>query len=189
MAKIVYDDHYKKLEYFGAPYKGLTEFFENYTPKGRVLDLGCGQGRDAIPIARMGYEVIAVDHSKVGIEGLKHTALREGLKIETRVEDVYKFHIDLRVDMVLLDSMLHFYKNDCEKESAFVSKILRELKEGGVFINFLIKGKGREETFKKIIEQSEFDFQVIDEKYVDYPESGSKYHMLAIRKMASKSIG
>lgn len=162
----------------------MIDFFENHTPKGTVLDLGCGQGRDAIPIAKMGgYEVIAVDHSNVGIEVVKNRALTHGLKLKTVVADVYNWDIEENIDIVLLDSMLHFYKNDMEKESTFVNRILRELKVDGIFINFIIKGKGREETFKKIIEQSEFEFQVMDEKYVDYPESASKYHMLAIRKI------
>lgn len=183
MAKIVYDDYYKEKEYFGKPYKGLIDFFNGYEPKGTVLDMGCGQGRDSIPIAKMGYDVIAVDHSKVGIDTLKKAAIKLSLNINALVKDVFNMTIEENVDIVLLDSMLHFYKNDIEKESAFVNKILRELRMGGVFINFIIKGKAREDTFKKLINQSEHEFEVLEEKYVDYPESASQYHMLAIRKV------
>ena len=116
MAKIVYDNYYKEEKYFGAPYKGLVKFFEEYEPKGTVLDLGCGQGRDSIPIAKLGYNVIAVDHSKVGINQLKKNALSSDVKINAIVGDVYNMEIDESIDIVLLDSMLHFYKNDVEKE-------------------------------------------------------------------------
>ncbi len=46
-----YDKYYKDEKYFGEPYKGLVEFFKSYSPKGTVLDLGCGQGRDAVALA------------------------------------------------------------------------------------------------------------------------------------------
>ncbi len=186
MTKIVYDDHYKEDEYFGAPYNGLINFFEQYKSKGTVLDLGCGQGRDSIPIAKMGFNVIAVDHSKVGIDNLASKALSHGLKINTVVADVYNISIDKNIDIVLLDSMLHFYKNDVEKESEFLIKILNELKEEGVFVNFILKGKNREGILKKIIAKSEFEWEILSENYVDYPEAASKYHMLAIRKLKVK---
>jgi 2-polyprenyl-3-methyl-5-hydroxy-6-metoxy-1,4-benzoquinol methylase len=186
MAKTVYDDYYKEKEYFGAPYKGLVKFFEEYKPKGTVLDLGCGQGRDAIPIAKMGYNVIAVDYSKVGINQLKKKALSAGITINAIVDDVYKMNIDKNIDIVLLDSMLHFYKKDVEKESVFVNKILNELRIGGIFANFIIKGKAREKILKDIIDKSEYEWEILTEKYVDYPESASKYHMLVIRKVKNQ---
>ncbi len=183
MAKTVYDNHYKNEEYFGAPYKGLIDFFKQYNPKGTVLDLGCGQGRDSIPIAKMGYNVIAIDHSIVGIDQLKKNALAAGVNVKAVVGDVYNMEIDKSIDIVLLDSMLHFYKNDVEKESELVIKILRELKKEGIFINFIIKGKAREKALKVLIDQSDFEFEVLTEKYVDYPESASIYHMIAIKKV------
>lgn len=183
MAKIVYDDHYKTQNYFGSPYKGLLDFFESHTPKGKVLDLGCGQGRDAIPLAQMGYDVIAVDHSEVGIEVLRKVAKDKGLELQGLVGDVYTMAIHEGFDIVLLDSMLHFYKNDFEKERAFVERILNEIKEGGIFLNFIIKGESRQASLKKIIESSGDTWETLVEKYVDYTEASCQYHMLAIRKV------
>ena len=37
-------------------------------PAGRVLDLGAGEGIDAIRLARLGYEVDAVEGSVIGAE-------------------------------------------------------------------------------------------------------------------------
>jgi arsenate reductase-like glutaredoxin family protein len=50
-------------------------------------------------------------------------------------------------------------------------------------VMYIIKGKAREEMLKKIIAQSEFEWDVLIEKYVDYPKTASKYHMLALRKL------
>ena len=130
--------------------------------------------------------MIAVDHSKVGIESLKRTALSAGVKIEAVHADVYSYSINERIDMVLLDSMLHFYKNDVKKESEFVNRILKELKPGGIFINFIIKGKKREDIIKNLINESEFQWDELSEKYVNYPEASAKYHMIAVKKTSKK---
>jgi len=66
MKKVAYDDYYKEQNYFGNPYPGLIEFFRNYEPKGTILDLGCGQGRDSLSLGELGYKVIGIDHSNVG---------------------------------------------------------------------------------------------------------------------------
>jgi 2-polyprenyl-3-methyl-5-hydroxy-6-metoxy-1,4-benzoquinol methylase len=183
MSKTVYDNYYKDEKYFGSPYTGLINFFEQYSPKGTVLDLGCGQGRDSIPIAKMGYNVIAVDHSVVGINQLKNEALLCGVKLDAFVGDIYNMDIDENIDIVLLDSMLHFYKKDILKESEFVIKVLEQLKVDGLFVNFILKGENREKILKEIITKLRYDWEILIDKYVDYPESSAKFHMLVIRKV------
>lgn len=108
MKKVAYDDYYKELNYFGNPYPGLIEFFLNYEPKGTVLDLGCGQGRDSLSLGELGYKVLGVDHSTVGINQLNHEAQKRNIDVEGIVGNVYDFPISKDVNVVLLDSMLHF---------------------------------------------------------------------------------
>lgn len=183
MKKSLYDDHYMDEDYFGKPYKGLIEFFKNHKDKGRVLDIGCGQGRDSLPLAEMGYQVMAWDRSQVGLDQIQNKARQMGLKIETCLVDIYQTAIPSNVDMVLMDAMLHFYKNDLEKERALVIKILSDLKEGGIFVNFMIKGKNREKILKDTLKDVSNDFEIMTEKYVAYPEANAHYHMLVIRKI------
>lgn len=90
--------------------------FCNHKERGRVLDLGCGQGRDALPLAEMGYQVLAWDRSQVGLDQIQNKARQMGLKVETCLVDIYQTAIPSNVDMVLMDAMLHFYKNDLEKK-------------------------------------------------------------------------
>jgi len=57
-----FDDAYdEKPELFGHPYKELQDYFNNCSVKGDLLDLGCGQGRDSLYLASIGYNVTAVD--------------------------------------------------------------------------------------------------------------------------------
>jgi ubiquinone/menaquinone biosynthesis C-methylase UbiE len=48
----------------------------------RVLEVGCGQGREAISLARRGFTVSAFDHSEVAISIARKNAIRAGCKIE-----------------------------------------------------------------------------------------------------------
>ena len=84
-----YDKYYQTESLFGEPYPELLDFFSSYPKRGKLLDLGCGQGRDAIPLARMGFEVTAIDSSSVGIAQMKQIAQNEHLPLTSIVQDVY----------------------------------------------------------------------------------------------------
>ncbi|MEZ4951696.1 MAG: methyltransferase domain-containing protein, partial [Saprospiraceae bacterium] len=76
-----YDKYYQTEDLFGSPYPELIAFFTKLPSKGNVLDLGCGQGRDAIALARMGYSVTGIDNSSVGIKQMNQIAKNEKLDL------------------------------------------------------------------------------------------------------------
>ncbi|MDP4552803.1 class I SAM-dependent methyltransferase [Alkalihalobacillus macyae] len=182
MKKVAYDDYYLDENYFGNPYPGLVDFFRHYEPKGIVLDLGCGQGRDTLLLGELGYKVIGVDHSIVGIKQLNQEANDRNLDVEGVVGDVYEYQLPNEVDIVLLDSMLHFYKRDVEKETELMKGILAQLKEGGMFVNCILKGAKREKVLKQIIKESPYEWEIVTEVYTEYNEANAEYHLLAIKK-------
>ena len=65
-----YDKKYKETkEYFGKEPAGiLKEHYQKIDKSKPVLDIGAGQGRNALFFAKEGYEVDAIDESKVSIE-------------------------------------------------------------------------------------------------------------------------
>ena len=55
---------------------------------GRALDVACGDGRDAAYLARLGYDVEAIDASDVAIDALRAAACERGLAVAAYVVDL-----------------------------------------------------------------------------------------------------
>jgi SAM-dependent methyltransferase len=76
---------------------------------GRALDLACGEGRNAIWLARNGWHVTAIDFSAVGIEKAK--TLAGDTDVEWIVDDVRTFRPARVFDLVLI-FYLHLSQED-----------------------------------------------------------------------------
>lgn len=86
-----YDDAYRSAAWFGVePSALLTDHQDLLTAGARVLDLGMGQGRHALPLARRGCRVTGVDTSAVAVQTVAGVAEAESLPLETRRLD-YRF--------------------------------------------------------------------------------------------------
>lgn len=53
---------------------------------GRILDIGCGGGREAVGFARLGYRVVGIDIAPRMIDAARHSAARLGVAAEFRVQ-------------------------------------------------------------------------------------------------------
>ncbi len=110
-------------------------------------------------------------------------AKKEKLPLKGLVADIYSYTITDKYDIILLDSMLHFYKNDVERETKLFARIVKELKNNGVICNFMLKSSKNEKYLKKILKDSGIKFEVICDDYTEYPEANFKYHMYVIKKL------
>lgn len=104
-----YDKLYgSSTQALGNPTQVFVDFFAQQTGKSlRVLDVGCGQGRDALFIARMGHSVVGVDLSPNGIRDMINAANKENLEIEGIVADIKTFAPTGAFDIVLIDRTMH----------------------------------------------------------------------------------
>lgn len=68
---------------------------DNYAsiPRGRVLCLAEGEGRNAVYLAGLGYQVTAVDASKMGLIKAERLALEKGVEIEIVHADLATFDL------------------------------------------------------------------------------------------------
>ena len=97
----------------GVPTRAFVEFFDAFgRARANVLDIGCGQGRDALFIARRGHRVTGVDISPNGIRDLTEAAEIETLDVEAVVADINDYQPPGRFDVVLVDRTLHMLRPD-----------------------------------------------------------------------------
>lgn len=184
-----YDKLYKTENLFGNPYPELIEYFTSQTNKGRVLDLGCGQGRNAIPLARLGFNVTGVDLTEVGISQMNQIAKSENLTLLGIVSDMYKIEDFDKYNFVLLDSMFHFTKIDRVKETNFIMRVLSNIQIGCQVI-FCIQDSGKKvPTLINTVNAANSVQKLIDKKleYIFHDKSSghkskSDYRMIVISK-------
>ena len=96
----------------------------------RVLDLGCGQGRDALIAARAGHLVVGVDLSPAGVGQLVQQAEAENLRVTGVVADIAFFEPDSAFDVVVIDRVLHMLTND-DVRRAVLGRMVRCIPPGG----------------------------------------------------------
>lgn len=177
-----YDTYYQDENYFGNPYPELVDYFKSFDKGLKIIDLGCGQGRDTLALGRLGFEVTGVDISKVGIEQLNQKAKIENLQVTGIVADYHLIHNLSDFDVVLMDSMFHFYKKDVENETKTLLNILNQLKIGARFVTILQKSKQRIAILKKIFETYKNHLKIEYEKTFIYKEFDSEFHMISVIK-------
>jgi 2-polyprenyl-3-methyl-5-hydroxy-6-metoxy-1,4-benzoquinol methylase len=104
--------YFDRREACGRPLSEVRAVFTACAGRKSVLDLGCGQGRDALMAARLGHTVLGVDLSAVGITQMQRQAQAEGLDLRGRVADLTRFRTGRRFDVVVLDRVLHLLADD-----------------------------------------------------------------------------
>lgn len=86
----VYSDEISSIPSF--PNRFMAEVIQGRKP-GRALDVGMGQGRNSVYLARLGWDVTGVDISDQGIAIARTEATRLGLKINFVVADIAAFDV------------------------------------------------------------------------------------------------
>jgi 2-polyprenyl-3-methyl-5-hydroxy-6-metoxy-1,4-benzoquinol methylase len=81
--------------YGTEPNKFLTEMYDKL-PSGRILCLGEGEGRNAVWLAELGYDLTAVDISEVGLLKARKLAKSRGVSIKTVHADLSEYEIKPR---------------------------------------------------------------------------------------------
>ena len=107
----------------------------NITSGMRVLDAGCGYGRNLVHLLRNGCEIFALDASREGVEHVRQlsASLGTGLPAENfQVGLIEQMPFpDAFADVVICSSVLHFARYD-EHFRMMLSDLWRVLKPGGM---------------------------------------------------------
>jgi tellurite methyltransferase len=115
-----YEDDYKKTEYFWGvePNAACLKVIELAPPIKplKLLDIGCGEGKDAIFFARCGYEVSAFDISEAGLEKTKRLAEQARVHVRTFRANLWDYRLDNKYDILYSSGVFHYIKPELRDE-------------------------------------------------------------------------
>ena len=105
---------------------------------GSVLDLCCGPGRFAIPLAQRGFRVTAVDRSPFLLGDGQQRGAQRNLDIEWVEKDMREFERPEAFDLVLNLNTSFGYFDARDEDVRVLRKIFASLKPGGRLVMDLI---------------------------------------------------
>ena len=133
--------------------------YADLAPKGRVLDLGIGEGRNALFFAKKGYEVEGFDMSQTAIDRCIERAKSSNLKLSAKVADLKVVTLPKEeYSLIIAAWVLNFLKKgEGERIALEMKKALK--REGIVYVGtFSIRDPGYERAGKnlEVIEENTF---------------------------------
>ena len=166
-------DYYNKNseEYFNSTLNvdminTYKEFLKLVPEGGKILDLGCGSGRDSMNFMKLGYEVTAVDGSKELAK--KASALLGNEVIVSTFEELElkeKFH-----GIWACASLLHIKKEDLK---IVLNNLYNNLEDNGVFYMSFKYGE------KEYVDDKNRYFNCFtDESIIGFINENTKFNIL-----------
>lgn len=147
MSKKLWDQEYRSNKNIASTFKGTVsrsvQFLLDYLKRRdlnpeKFLDLGCGNGRNAIPLAKLGYKVVGMDISKVAVkqalELARKTCSRQPVFIVGSMGGPLPFRdreFDVVMDITSFDILIDQQEIECHK-----NEIHRVLKPNGYFLYY-----------------------------------------------------
>jgi SAM-dependent methyltransferase len=125
--------------HYDLQHKGITDDIPFYVEKAReyggpILELACGTGRIAIPLAREGFDVTGLDISRVMLDHARVKSRRAGVVVDWVEADCRDFDLGRRYGLVILpfNSIAHLH--DHKSINACLGSVLAHLEPAGRFI-------------------------------------------------------
>lgn len=129
-----YDQKYSEegLHWGKHPSSIARILFQRYLPgeDQRLLDIGCGEGRDSVFFALNGYHVTAFDSSSEGLNKARAWAEELGLSVDFIQADITEYRLQDSYDVVFSSGALHYIPPHLREE--ILSNYKQFTKPGGI---------------------------------------------------------
>lgn len=113
------------------PDENLVEFLGKNIPISSSVEFGCGEGRNAIYMAKRGISVTAFDISSTAIENAKNIAKQKGVNVNFRCQDFLEGGINGIYDFAYDSGMFHHLSP--HRRLTYIELLKKIIKPGGYF--------------------------------------------------------
>lgn len=132
--KTNYEKWYEGDDYYwGFEPADLCKEIAEILPKDKplkILDIGCGEGKDSVYFAKLGYDVSAFDITENGIKKTKMLAEKEGVKINAWIDDINSFDLKENYDVIYSTGTIQYLSED--KKDRFFEVVKSHTNVGGI---------------------------------------------------------
>src|SRR5436305_1103544 len=147
-------------------------------PGSAILDLCCGYGRHAIPLAQHGYEMTGLDLSKKFLQLAQEDAEAKGVKIRWRCNHMKNIPFEEAFDAVINIFTSFGYLEDEEEDLQVLQQVHKALKPEGFFLLDTVLQTRVIRSFAphSIIHYND-GLIVLEERRIDLPTSRNEVQM------------
>jgi len=116
----------------GRPQREIIRLVEDGEIRGRVLDVGCGTGENALYLAHLDFEVWGIDAAPAAIKKAKEKARKRAITVNFLVSDALKIQsLRTKFDTVIDCGLFHVLSD--EERPIFTSSLSSALFPGGKY--------------------------------------------------------
>ena len=116
----IYEDEYRQEDYYWGlkPSHMCYRVMEIIPPVKplRLLDVGCGEGKDSVFFARNGYIVTAFDIADAGVEKTKRLAEKYNVNVNVFKANVLDFRLETEFDVIFSSGVFHYINQELRSE-------------------------------------------------------------------------
>lgn len=153
----------------------------NLPPDSHILDLCCGYGRHAIPLAQYGYRVTGLDLSEHLLDVARTTAGEQGVQVRWLHGDMRALPFEEEFDAVINIFTSFGYLADDSEDRQVLAQIHHALKPGGKFLLETVHQPRVLRTFTPHgIIRYEDGLLVLEERRIDIRSSRNEVHITLI---------
>ncbi len=113
--------------------EAIFRSFSDSKPR-RILDLGCGTGGHAIPLARRGYRVFGVDRSAAMLDIAREKAKQDKVPVNFCTGDIRTLQLDQQYDACICMFAVMSYQTQNKDIQATLASVRRHLYGAGLFV-------------------------------------------------------
>lgn len=170
------EDYFAKKYGYGRTHSEVVEAMKTIAPC-KTLDLGCGQGRNALYLAKQGFDLVAVDQHLPSLESLLSVMEEEDLEVQVGHYDINQADLVQEYDFILSTVVFMFLQRD--RVPAIIANMQERTRPGGY--NLIVAAMDTEDApcpmnFSFTFKEGELRSYYQDWEFIKYNEDFGELH-------------